>query len=331
MSGIQWTNLWLGDHQWQNATWAVKGLQAQLWLLASQRTPAGTIPDDDKWLRKVLSLPTSAAAARAKKAVLEAAASLPQKASKKNKKNSVNEDIQSDPLNWTEAHARVLDALFEGKISEELQDAQQESWLDHLWVNHWKKQLLEGWTLIDEKYVETHPEFKKALGGWFHPLPALMSQGNLPSELVSSKKSPAAKIKKDGLLITESAFDSRNHLKPNAKKALQPWWGNMDEARLLQLWSVPLSKEEGRRMWETGVSYLAVGGRNEAQAKTLLGKLIKIHGEAAVDKAIKALAMRVIPPSDGFLFLQGVLTQQGENGGSPAEQKARGQRAKVAL
>ena len=59
--------------------------------------------------------------------------------------------------------------------------------------------------------------------------------------------------------------------------------------------------------------------------------MIKIHGEAALGKAIKALEMRVTCRSDGFLFLQGVLTQQGENGGSPAEQKARGQRAKVAL
>lgn len=332
MASLNLTNLWLGDPQWQHATWAVKGLQAQLWLLAAQRTPAGTLPDDDKWLRKALNIPTPSAASRAKKAVLEAAAALPSSKRKTKKTTpSVSEKIQSDPLDWTEAHGRVLDALFEGKISEDLQDAQQEAWLDHLWINHWKHQLFEGWERITENLIETRPELKRGLGGWYHPLADLLSKGGMGQQVQSpAKASPKAKSAK-GVVIIEKPFDHQNQIKPEAKKVLVPWWGSLDEARLLQLWTVPLSKDDRSQMWEVGISQLAGGGRTEVQARGFLSKMVKLHGEIAVHQAIQKLAMRAMPPADSFSFLQGILNQQGENGGSPAEQKARAQRSKVAL
>lgn len=338
MSGLGLTHLWLGSPQWQHATWAVKGLQAQLWLLAAQRTPAGTLPDDDKWLRKALDLPTPSAAARARKAVLEAAASLPTPSLNRRKKASnkgapaVSEDIQKAPLDWTEAHARVLDALCEGKVSEDLQDAQQDAWLDHLWLNHWKVQLFEGWTRVDEEFVEDHPHLKRALGGWFHPLAEVLAQSGLePGVGPARKKSRAPRANRSDVTIIEKPFGRHNQIQPEAKKVLQPWWGSMDEARLLQLWAVPLSKDNRSRMWDLGVSHLSGGGRTEAQARSFISKMVRTHGETAVHQAIQGLAMRAMPPADSFSFLQGVLNQQADAGGSPSEQKARGQRAKVAL
>ena len=335
MTTLGLPHLWLGSPQWQHASWAVRGLQAHLWMLAASRTPAGTLPDDDKWLRKALELPTPASASRARKAVMEAAAALPAPGSRKKKAAPVpvvGDDVQSAPLDWSTAHARVLDALLTGQVDEELQDAQQDAWLDHLWVNHWKEQLFEGWLRIDDALIDSQPQLSRARGGWFHPLAEALSRGAAETADAPRRtpKAPRARVEK-GSPLMEYPFAGGGRLTPAAEEHLNPWWGTMDESRLLQVWAVPLSKEDSSEMWKTGVSYLATHGKSEELARRFMSRLVKAHGEKAVHQAIQALARRITPPVDSFSFVQGLLNQQGEMNGTPAEQKARSQRAKVAL
>jgi hypothetical protein len=335
MTTLGLPNLWLGSPQWQHASWAVRGLQAHLWMLAASRTPAGTLPDDDKWLRKALELPTPAAAGRARAAVLEAAAALPAPGARRKKASKappvVGDDVQSAPLDWTTAHARVLDALLTGQVDEELQDAQQDAWLDHLWVNHWKAQLFEGWMVIDDELIGSHPHLARARGGWFHPLAEALSKGPVESpDAKRAPKAPKAKVVA-GAPVMAFPFSKGAVLTPAAEEHLSPWWGTMDEARLLQIWAVPLSKEDSSEMWKTGVSDLATHGKSEEIARRFLSRMVKTHGEKAVHQALQQLARRITPPIDSFSFLQGLLNQKNELDGTVGEQKARSQRAKVAL
>ena len=360
---------WLGSMTWQQATWALKGIQAQLWWMAAGQAIPGTLPDDDVWLRKALNLPTAAAGKRAKRAVMEAAEHLQtptldaltrdalKKTSKKLSHKAVTTQVVQSPLGWEEAHARVLDALCHGLINPELQDATQEAWLDHLWTHHWKSYVLEDWKVIDEELMLTYPHLRKVLKKgqtttWlFHPLAYALTQ--TPIEVAhpslaasepktSSKRKGTAKTARKAKSVQRtmsSQVFSQGMMNPAHQPGLlglRPMGlmlskplMKLDERRLLQIWKPALSESEKTSMWERGIRLLKTSAQSEAQTRAALGRLIKQHGEAAVHQALSALSRRHMPPADPLSFVQKMLQESDRS--SPSEQKARQQRSKVAI
>lgn len=344
---LPWLASWLGNPTWQDATWVIKGMQAHLWLVASQRQPPGVIPADDKWLRRQLRLPTPLAVARATKDLVALSSDLLKSSSLPLSRLSsgLARQIARSPLDWQLAHSLLLEfSLLGVPVSAELRDAQQTVWQDHLWVHHWKPQLLADWLPVDAAMVQAYPALassKLDAPSLFHPLPASLALSTTqapspPSQAVQAPAKPRRPAKgkgshpvppPSGWLLAKSGclalpltpafpLSALLHLKPS---------------RLTSVLAPSMAQPDRARLWEIGLLYFTSDGHSEKQAGSLLGKLIKIHGEPTVMVALQTMLGRHVPPSDSFRFIQAVLKQIQRGEVSPASLKAQNQRAHVAI
>jgi hypothetical protein len=99
---------------------------------------------------------------------------------------------------------------------------------------------------------------------------------------------------------------------------------------LERAWDSPLPGSAQARLWDDGATYLSDGTKEgAAKVRSIVGRLIKEYGEQAVAQGLAAVMTRPARPADPVAFLR--KTVHAVVHGSPAEERARAQRAKVPL
>ncbi len=304
----------LADPSWLAMDPTAKGYHIQLLLVAAQRTPAGTLPGTETTLRRYLGM----GSAKIKK--------VPEAKISKN----LEEYLQNDTSNL----AALLGAWWvAAEEAPPIEDAQHqvEAWQEHLWEHRWRPMVMEAWEIIDDNLIKQKPHLAKAKGGFYNHIAENLANITQQSTPISTVKKTGSKSKKGTHRISTgsdiNAFDDPKILVMGHD--LDRWH---DEREVFSKWLLPLDENSKRSLWEVGVMAMAgpnstVGDRT--RAKTLLGKLVKTHGEAKVAEAIGVLSVRAVPVADAGAFLAAMLRNKEE--GTPQEQKARSQRAHVAL
>lgn len=312
---------WAGDPAWASMDATARGFHAQLLLMAAQRRPAGTLPADDKTWRKWLGVPSASCVPPAALADPALARAL--------LKSAQGEAIVAALGPWwvavgeTPAPATAHMGL--------------DGWMAHLWVHRWRPMLETAWRRIDADLLAERPDLSGAEGGWFHPVAEALALGAAPATLpvAKAKRSVVPRTKKGmaPVLLQANATGLDGEAANDGLMAVggdRGGWRDRDQ--VLLRWRVPLERSAQHALWEVGVACLTGTGASPSekqQARGMIGKLIKLHGEEAVAAAVGTLSMRPLPPADAVAFLQGVLRTSEE--GSEAEQKARSKRARVAL
>lgn len=307
--------LWLSDPAWQAMDATARGFHSQLLLLAARRRPAGTLPDDDKLMRRWLGIPQKAA--------------------------TIKED--KIPQSWGKAFSgQGLPAVVIGTIAQINEVGEDPALIDPdaltiwLWENRWKPMVLAGWERIDAEAIERDPRMEKMAGGWFNSTAFHLSR-EVPGEATISTvpAAPARKSKKKTIIVAPwvdqlgANGDAANEGLVSLQVKNDGW---RDTKAVLSRWRADVDEAAKKTMWDIGVMCLVgpeASSTEKSKARGVLGKYIKQYGEEAVGKAVSSLAMRSLPPADAVAFLQGVLRQADE--GTPAQRAARQKRAGLCL
>lgn len=321
---------WLSDPAWLAMDATARGLHTQLLLVAARRRPTGVLPDDDAAWRKWLGLPSVAKAA--KSGPLPDV--LPVPAKRKAKSGAAPTGLPDALVSAWEAAAEgqpeALDALGKGA----------DAWVEHLWLTHWKPQVLAAWRLIDAELVAEEPRLAGHEGGWWHPDAARLA--GVGDARATADAAPARGAKKGKKPVRTGVPPlpgvGGTGAVPGATEPLgdpaEPLGGSTDALReyerVLAAWRTPVPLEQRASLWDLGVQALIGGGAmKEREARSFLGHLINKYGEKAVAEGVAELTRRAVAPAESSSFLKKMLERAKE--GSAAEQKARGQRAGVAL
>lgn len=311
----------LADPAWLAMDATARGYHIQLLLVAAGRTPAGTLPGHEPTLRRYLGL----GSARIKPVSAE-------RAPKALEKFLGQEGAPMAALigAWWMA-AETSPGPDEGAL-------QAEAWAEHLWQVRWRPMVMAGWQEVDDALIAQRPELARAKGGYFSPVAAGlagMPQAEHAVEVAGkgrkTSKRKARAAKPDHGANTSDAGETAISPEMAAQGHDLARWH--DQAAVFSRWSRPLDEQARRSLWDVGVAAMTgpdAGSNERSKAKTLLGKMIKEHGEASVAEAVAQLSVRAVPVADAASFLAAMLRNK-EEGGSPLEQKARGQRARVAL
>lgn len=307
--------LWLSDPAWQAMDATARGFHTQLLLLAARRRPAGTIPDDDKLMRRWLGIP--------------------QKTAKLN-------EAQASKA-WTRAFSEqgmpgvAVEAIAQANETGDRPDAVDPDALTvWLWENRWKPMVLAGWERIDQAAIDLDPRMEKVAGGWFNATAFHLSR-EVPGEGLATAvpAAPARKSRKKVVVVAPWVEhlgidgDAANEGLASLHVKINAW---RDPAAVLSKWRADVDEAAKKTMWDIGVMCLVgqdASATEKSKARGVLGKYIKQYGEEAVGKAVSSLAMRSLPPADAVAFLQGVLRVADE--GTPAQRAARQKRAGLCL
>lgn len=344
---------WGSDPSWLAMDASARGFHAQLMLVAVRQKPAGYLPDDDVLWRRWLGLPPAWPATSGGVSAQDGGTDAMGKALRRffdepSRKGHGLAEGMLDALRtvWAPSNDGAADAA--------LARGAYERWIDHLWTTRWKPMVLTAWQRVDADLIQAYPTLAGKEGGFWSPLAAALMGTSAPApdvahtpvapppfveptaktsgKAVRAGKARASKVLDDPL---PSPMQTPGVLGHGDVGPLGAWWLSADTSswrdlsKVVRHWRAPLSSERRRSLWDVGVSCLAVDLADQKQARTFLGKLIRQYGEETVAKAVAELSMRALPPADGYSFLQGILRRETE--GSEAEQKARHQRARVAL
>lgn len=205
------------------------------------------------------------------------------------------------------------------------------AWQEHLWQTRWKPMLMEAWVPVDDALVQDKPHLARAMGGYYCAASEALAKIQQPRDAVAagSKAKPGKSRKKTGKAGGEAAAPAISPA-PELEHDLD---GCRQIGRVMEAWDTDLGLEARRSLWDVGAGILAgprASAGERSKARGVLRKLIKDHGETAVAEAVGTLSARATVPADPTAFLVGMLNNRAQ-GGTPMEQKARGQRADVAL
>lgn len=194
-----------------------------------------------------------------------------------------------------------------------------------VWNDVWKPELLKFFTLIDDVFIQNHPEFVHCKNRLWHPLCFVehKTQFDLqpihPSEEKPQKRSRlSSKIqKKDKTLSIDPTWDF-----PVLTYTVSTF---------RYCWDEPMNSTSRKDFWMTGVQLLAIPNdkKSEQDARTLIGKWIKLYGEKQTAAAIAQVSIRQSLPGDPKAFLTKIL--QSHQKGSTAVEKANMSRSKIQL
>lgn len=310
----------LADPAWLTMDATARGYHIQLLLVAAQRTPAGTLPGHEATLRRYLGLGSARVKAVAPSQQPQALAKF------------VNET--TSPL------AGLLGAWWlaaEDRPAPIEAEHQAEAWAEHLWLTRWRPMVMEGWQEVDDTLIAQFPYLERARGGYYSAVAAgLASVGSLALATGPVAGKGAKKTKNQKRSPGQSGSLTQTRPNPFEDPALLVQGHDVsrwhDEKEVFSRWQLPMDDNAKRSLWDLGVAALTgpeATTTDKSRAKALLGKLIRLHGEAKVGEAVGALAIRAVPVADASAFLSAMLRNKEE--GSPLEQKARAQRARVAL
>jgi hypothetical protein len=312
----------VADPAWLGMDATARGFHVQLLVVAAQRKPAGTLGSNEATLRRYIGLPSN-----------------PPK--KPHSTRAVGgEDAQAKAISkllvGADANIATLLGAWWAAAGEETapEDGARslEAWQEHLWQTRWRPMVMAGWQRIDESLIDEHPRLAKSLGGYYSAIAESWSRLQEPGEAAgkTANAPKKARVKRlDGVKITPVAIGPDDTEMAWMGQDVNRWH-NPDD--VLGRWRMPLDEDTKKSLWDVGVGALAGTGASptdRARAKALLGKLIKSHGEERVAEAVANLSTRPIQPADPGAFLAGLLRNKEE--GTPAEQKARNGRARVAL
>lgn len=317
------------DINWICSDPIVKGFFFQLLILSKD----GLVTNKDNELRKIFNLPV--------------------KWSKKQKEN-ISIDDKKDYLNKIfNENSNISSIMLEGLESifnddtidnkEEKSRYSYEQWVDYLWTNKWKPQLLMLWHEITPELISKYDFLKNKKNFLFNEIAyklSLENNENLSHTVVNSPKETVVKINKKvsrkKIPDLRPIMDVEDLFIFNDIDAYANLWltGSNDvfedEVRVLRLWRIPVSVNTRKSMWEVGVSILTNGVVSEqSKARAFIGKMRNKYGEVALANAISTLSLRANLPQNRYAFLTTLLTNMEE--GTPEERKAREQRANLAL
>lgn len=322
-------SLWLSDPAWLAMDATARGFHAQLVLVAARQRPAGVLPDDDGRWRKWLGLPASAGPVEPL-----SAAGMGRKTGKA-PRSALPDALLTGLASLQPGDQAGLVAL-QGGIN---------AWVDHLWVHHWKPQVLSAWHRIDAGLIGQQPGLAGQEGAWWSPVseglslppaaaaPAGTKAKNTrtdPSGAATAKRPPrvrnAAPVEAAHILLEPQPGEPANEGLLALTNDTAPWRAS---DAVLRIWRMAAEPEQRQSIWDLGVACLAQGPQDHSEARSFLGRLIKVHGEEAVGQAVADLTRRAVRPADAKALLKGMLTRA--EGGSAAEHRARQARSTVAL
>jgi hypothetical protein len=291
---------WAGDAAWLGMDASARGFHTQLLLIAAQRQPVGTLPDDDTQWRRWLGLP---------EAVMDE-----------------NPETLSADGAVAELMGQSLRQGLEMGVSESLVLAlhpqakhwrhHQGLWMEHLWNERWKLMLLEAWPLIDAHTIAAHPHLKGMNGHRFcamamdlSQLPGLPVNTAAMEVLTGHPKMDAAAIKRPAARRGKRSVAADPLLMQLL--SLSPDIGPLqDTDHVISCFrAVPLP-EQRQTLWDLGVRVLTQSPEEAKGARAYLSSLIQKYGEQAVAKAVGEVAVKAIPPADAKAYLMGVLRQE---------------------
>lgn len=300
---------------------SARGFHTQLLLIAAQRQPMGTLPDEDAQWRRWVGLP-DADDGMGEGEPDAAAAGLMGQSLRKGREMGVPDSLVL-ALHPQARHWR----------------SNQGQWLDHLWTSRWKPMLLEAWTVIDASTVADYPHLKGQIGQRFCPMAlALGELAHLPVGLaaVEALAHPTPNKPTERAPKPKRATRARKSKEPADPLLLQllslaPDTGPLqDNVHVLKCFrAVPLP-EQRQTLWDLGVRVLAPTPEEAKGARSFLSGLIRQYGEQAVAKAVGEVAVKAIAPVEAKAYLVGVLRQEAA-GGNIKVQEALERRGRVAL
>ena len=315
-----------GSLKWQTMDPIVRGYYTQIILMAAQQKPIGYVPNSDKILRKWLSIP------------------LPTKRNSKNSNTNIIKELLVLHPTITPTMICALQYLHENDI--ELSDDIQvgiHDWNEYLWNEHWKPQLFAALQIIDDPFIAQHPSFKNKTGFAvpilvqslmnisLNPSSALglnsSSLLNNFSDKTTKKRAPKTPI--SALLEGTPVFRLGDISLIGCAFLNYDAPMTRDIVAVQRFWTQAIPNEKRSDIWKFGVSILASDFSEEKQARSFLARMMTQHGEANVARAVAEISTRTVPPVERYSYFTNLLKTYVF--GSKAEQKAREQRASVAL
>lgn len=308
---------WAGTASWQTMNPMVRGFYAQIVLMSAQQEPIGWVPSSEKTLRKWLSIPPAPPRIQQDPLYVKAA-------SEADGTSMIHHEICH-----AIAHLPTIDSIPTSN-AEEPESAQH--WFEILWAFQWKKALLQTFTPINASFIQENPQFK-GKQGWAIPFlihGAFSLQPVLhPSPVAAPKKQRTPRMKNTlltpeipvflfgDLTIQGCAFLDYDVPKQRDIVSVQRWW------------TQAIPNKDRPDIWRLGISILATDHSESKHARSYLAKMIMQFGEAAVARAVADMSTRTVPPVERYSYFTSLLKTY--QLGSKAEQKARAQRATVAL
>lgn len=294
---------WAGDAAWLGMDASARGFHTQLLLMAAQRQPLGTLPDQDAQWRRWLGLPEMTRL----QAVGEAR-------------------LHTGPL----SEGLALAAQAPGAPWQ----AQSGDLIEQLWTTRWKPMLMEAWQRVDAALIRAYPHLAGAEGLLFcstafdlarlanastPAAPSRTTRGEAPAGVkrVTARKKKSAPAHDDPLLAQLLTMTPDTSLLS-------------DSDHVLKCFQVTPLPEQRQTLWELGIQLLSSTPAEARTVRAFLGRLIREHGEQAVAKAVGELSVKSIRPADPKSYLLGVLKQEAK-GGSARQVEAMERRSVVAL
>lgn len=313
---------WAGDAAWLGMDASARGFHTQLLLIAAQRQPVGSLPDDDEQWRRWLGLPEAEVEREPKiMGADEAAAGLMGRSLRKGREMGVPDSLVL-ALHPRAQHWRD----------------NQGQWMEHLWNTRWKPMLMEAWKPINSQVVSKYPHLKGALGLRFCPMALALSElAGLPADQAAMETLVGRPHQADSISAgppsAPKKAKKREGVDPLLAQllALTPDIGPLhDTDHVLKCFrAVPLP-EQRQTLWDLGVRVLATSPQEAKSARSFLSGLIRKYGEQAVAKAVGDVAVKAIAPADAKAYMVGVLRQEA-SGGNVRVQEALERRGRVAL
>lgn len=191
------------------------------------------------------------------------------------------------------------------------------AWIDHQWRNTWKPALMECWTVIDEAAAEENPAFRRHIGYWFHPLPAMITSATPATTRTDSPEMVAT---------DEDGEKAARILNPEPDWSV---WANPET--VIRAWNSLESARQKRDMWKNGASLIARAETpaEMGRARGIIGKWVGQYGEIPVAHALIELNRKNPAPADPVAFVSKLLSGAGTKAGKV--EAARKQRSGVAI
>lgn len=298
---------WAGDAAWLGMDASARGFHTQLLLMAAQRQPLGTLPDQDSQWRRWLGLPEltlAQATGEAKRHLQPVSAGLALAA-------------QAPGTPW---------------------QPQQGDLIEQLWTTRWKPMLMEAWQRVDARLVATYPHLAGAEGMLFCPTALALAQMSAGPTMADAT-AQVATTKGSGRVAAKRAATPRK--KKAAADLADPLLAQLltmtpdtsllsDSDHVLKCFQVVPLPEQRQTLWELGARLLATTPEEGRTVRAFLGRLIREYGEKAVAQAVGELSVKAVLPADPKSYLLGALKQQAK-GGNARQVEAMERRSMVAL